>query len=178
MKLIFALVGIALFLAAIMMGGSITMFVNLPSVLIVIGGTITFSLAHHSSSEVGEALKAAFGTEEVSAENAGKHLAVFATLRVLVYGSGVTGVLIGLIQMLHNLDDPSLIGPAMAVALLCSLYSVLLAEFGVAPLASRVLVRAENQPPRSMTGAQSGAVSLGFVGVAILMMIVLLVVFP
>ena len=177
MKAIFGLVGISMLLAAMMMGGSIMGFVNAPSIIIVICGTIAFSLAHHSKSEIGDALNAAFGSDEVSADDASKHLAVFATLRMIVYGCGVTGVLIGLIQMLQNLDDPSSIGPAMAVALLCSLYSVVLAEFGVAPLASRVLVRSKSQPPRAGIGSQSGAISLAFIGVAILTFFVLLLSF-
>ena len=65
----------------------------------------------------------------------------------------------------------------MAVALLCSLYSVVLAEFGVAPLASRVLVRSKSQPPRAGIGSQSGAISLAFIGVAILTFFVLLLSF-
>ena len=39
---------------------------------------------------------------------------------------GVMGATIGLIQMLANLEDPTAIGPAMAVALLTSFYAVML----------------------------------------------------
>jgi len=48
--------------------------------------------------------------------------------------TGLTGVLLGLIQMLRNMDDPSTIGPAMAVALLCGFYSVLLMMFVFEPM--------------------------------------------
>lgn len=51
---------------------------------------------------------------------------------------GLIGTLIGLVQMLGNLDDPSSIGPAMAVALLTTLYGALLAYVVFIPLASKL----------------------------------------
>ncbi len=45
-----------------------------------------------------------------------------------VIGTGVLGTLIGLIQMLRNLSDPSTIGAGMAVALLTSLYAIFMSE--------------------------------------------------
>ena len=46
--------------------------------------------------------------------------------------------LIGLVQMLGNLDDPSSIGPAMAVALLTTFYGAVLANMVFLPLASKL----------------------------------------
>ena len=40
---------------------------------------------------------------------------------------GMIGTLIGLVQMLQSLSDPSAIGPAMAVALLTTFYGAVLA---------------------------------------------------
>ncbi len=51
---------------------------------------------------------------------------------------GLIGTLIGLVQMLGKLDDPSIIGPSMAVALLATLYGVLLANMVFNPLASKL----------------------------------------
>lgn len=51
---------------------------------------------------------------------------------------GLVGTLIGLVQMLGNLSDPSTIGPAMAVALLTTLYGALLAYVVFLPLASKL----------------------------------------
>ena len=51
---------------------------------------------------------------------------------------GLIGTLIGLVQMLGNLDDPSNIGPAMAVALLTTLYGAVLANMVFTPLASKL----------------------------------------
>lgn len=51
---------------------------------------------------------------------------------------GLIGTLIGLVQMLGNLEDPSKIGPAMAVALLTTMYGATLAYVFFAPLASKL----------------------------------------
>ncbi len=51
---------------------------------------------------------------------------------------GLIGTLVGLVQMLGNLDDPSSIGPAMAVALLTTLYGAILANMVFTPLASKL----------------------------------------
>ena len=51
---------------------------------------------------------------------------------------GMIGTLIGLVQMLQNLDDPSSIGPAMAVALLTTLYGALIANVVCSPLATKL----------------------------------------
>jgi chemotaxis protein MotA len=51
---------------------------------------------------------------------------------------GLIGTLIGLVQMLGNLDNPSAIGPAMAVALLTTFYGVLCANMIFNPLAAKL----------------------------------------
>ena len=51
---------------------------------------------------------------------------------------GLIGTLIGLVQMLGNLQDPSTIGPAMAVALLTTFYGAVLANMVFLPLASKL----------------------------------------
>ena len=51
---------------------------------------------------------------------------------------GLIGTLVGLIQMLANLDDPTAIGPAMAIALLTTFYGAILAYMVFAPLASKL----------------------------------------
>ncbi len=51
---------------------------------------------------------------------------------------GLIGTLVGLVQMLGNLDDPSSIGPAMAVALLTTFYGAILANMVFNPLASKL----------------------------------------
>jgi chemotaxis protein MotA len=51
---------------------------------------------------------------------------------------GLIGTLLGLVQMLGSLNDPESIGPAMAVALLTTLYGALLANVVFLPLASKL----------------------------------------
>jgi chemotaxis protein MotA len=64
---------------------------------------------------------------------------------------GMLGTLIGLIQMLQNLDDPSSIGPAMAVALVTSFWGSFLANCLFLPLAGKLKARsAEEQMVRRL----------------------------
>jgi chemotaxis protein MotA len=51
---------------------------------------------------------------------------------------GLIGTLIGLVQMLGNLDDPSSIGPGLAVALLTTFYGAVLANMVFAPLSAKL----------------------------------------
>jgi chemotaxis protein MotA len=51
---------------------------------------------------------------------------------------GLIGTLVGLVNMLGSLDNPESIGPAMAVALLTTLYGALLANVVFLPLASKL----------------------------------------
>src|SRR4051812_24179373 len=51
---------------------------------------------------------------------------------------GLIGTLVGLVQMLGSLNNPESIGPAMAVALLTTLYGALLANVVFLPLASKL----------------------------------------
>ncbi|MCF2642323.1 MAG: motility protein A [Lachnospiraceae bacterium] len=53
---------------------------------------------------------------------------------------GMIGTLIGLVNMLKKLDDPSAIGPSMAVALLTTLYGSLIANWLCNPIASKLSV--------------------------------------
>ena len=67
------------------------------------------------------------------------HATVLLTLRNTFLGAGAVGALIGTVQMLSAMDDPSKIGPSMAVAILSLLYGFLLADLLVGPLANRLL---------------------------------------
>jgi len=58
---------------------------------------------------------------------------------------GMIGTLIGLVQMLSNMDDPKQIGPAMAVALLTTLYGAILANMFAIPIADKLAVRSREE---------------------------------
>ena len=51
---------------------------------------------------------------------------------------GLIGTLVGLVQMLGNLEDPATIGPSMAVALLTTFYGAVLATLVFSPLAAKL----------------------------------------
>ena len=51
---------------------------------------------------------------------------------------GLIGTLIGLVQMLGNLEDPAAIGPGMAVALLTTFYGAMLSTMVFSPLATKL----------------------------------------
>jgi chemotaxis protein MotA len=54
---------------------------------------------------------------------------------------GMIGTLIGLVKMLKNMDDPTTIGPAMAVALITTLYGSMLANIIALPMADKLKAR-------------------------------------
>jgi chemotaxis protein MotA len=51
---------------------------------------------------------------------------------------GLIGTLVGLVQMLNHLNDPSKIGPAMAIALLTTFYGAVLSTVMLMPLAAKL----------------------------------------
>ena len=51
---------------------------------------------------------------------------------------GLIGTLVGLVQMLAQLDDPASIGPAMAVALLTTFYGAIMGTVILGPLAAKL----------------------------------------
>jgi chemotaxis protein MotA len=53
-------------------------------------------------------------------------------------GMGLIGTLVGLVQMLSQLDNPATIGPAMAIALLTTFYGAVISTVVLAPLAVKI----------------------------------------
>lgn len=72
------------------------------------------------------------------AERRGASVAVLRRAAETAPAMGLIGTLLGLVQMLAQLSDPEAIGPAMALALLTTLYGALLAHAVVLPLAERI----------------------------------------
>ena len=58
---------------------------------------------------------------------------------------GMIGTLLGLVNMLYNMDDASNIGPAMAVALITTLYGSMLANWVCAPVAGKLKLNNANE---------------------------------
>lgn len=199
----FAVIGIA-----IATGAAPARFVDLPSVLIVLGGTFAVTLASFSLQDfarlpqvmakalsptppptlravVDDALELASAVRQASvallearAAALARHAFLQRGLLLLIDGAtaraieqalareieamverqlatvailrraaevapamGLIGTLIGLVQMLGHLEDPDQIGPAMAVALLTTLYGALLSHALFTPLAERLAAR-------------------------------------
>lgn len=196
------IVGAAVIVVAILLGGSFGMFIDIPSVLIVVGGglaatLIRFPLAgiikafatggkvafQHKKveprelidkiSEMGDIVRRSgpLGLEsiEVDDENLAKGAQMIAdgydgdfiresmelardqfisrlTEGQRVYKSlgdaapafGMIGTLVGLVQMLGNMEDPSAIGPSMAIALLTTLYGAIIANLVCLPISDKL----------------------------------------
>lgn len=195
-------------IAAILFGGSAIIFVNIPSLLIVGGGTMfavvmKFPLKHFFSA-FNVAMKAFFskpedpvklieegvllaniarkegvlGLEGQDIENEflqrgiqlcvdghepdfvrtmlGKDInltierhergqAIFKAIGDVAPAMGMIGTLIGLVQMLSAMDDPKAIGPAMAVALLTTLYGAIIANAFALPIADKLAHRSQEE---------------------------------
>ena len=56
---------------------------------------------------------------------------------------GMIGTLVGLVQMLSNMEDPQSIGPAMAIALLTTLYGALISNLVALPIADKLSSKAQ-----------------------------------
>jgi chemotaxis protein MotA len=70
---------------------------------------------------------------------------LFETIGFLAPAFGMIGTLIGLIQMLKQLQDPSTVGPNMAIALITTLYGALLANLVCIPTANKLGVRSSEE---------------------------------
>ncbi len=190
-----------LIIGAIMMGGSLGGFIDVPSVLIVVGGTISVAFIMESMGNVLGAVKVAKNTLTQKGSNPsetiktilelsntarregilalenqkvddeflakGLRLAVdglpreeiretltvelvsmrqrhvrgqklFKFLAATAPSMGMIGTLVGLVNMLSNLEDPASIGPAMAVALLTTLYGAIMAFVVCGPIAEKL----------------------------------------
>ncbi len=219
-------VGFGLVGAAIAVGGSPLAFVDVPSVLIVIGGTFAITMISFSLNEIikgqGLMLKAVFnkaadpaaaalkvleladlarkngvlgmqeslknlddspflqkglamvvdGTpgddvekvmrQEIKGMSARheKGVSILQRAGTVAPAMGLIGTLIGLVQMLGNLDDPNSIGPSMAVALLTTMYGAVLANMVFNPLAGK-LERNSKEEQLLMNVYTLGAGSIG-----------------
>lgn len=58
---------------------------------------------------------------------------------------GMIGTLIGLVQMLSNMNDPKTLGPAMAVALLTTFYGALISNLFALPMAAKLKQRTDQE---------------------------------
>jgi len=191
-------------ISAIVLGGDVHNFVNVPGIMIVCGGTISATLLTFQFKDVVSAFNAAYfvfsqekndpnnilatmlklcdisrkkglmSLEKAStktrflkkacmliADGSDKEVIretlrteidsmklrhfivqdVFRKMGLYAPAFGMLGTLIGLVQMLSRLSDPSSIGPAMAVALLTTFYGSLLSTMFFLPIAGKLKAR-------------------------------------
>ena len=199
---------VAAILTAILMGGSIDIFVNAPGLMIVVAGTLTVVLMKYPLTVAAHAMKAAgkaflnkaqtpkdliakcvelsniarkegvLGLEQVEIENeflkrgvmlivdgndeqfVRKMLSndinltierheegqgIFKSIGDVAPAMGMIGTLIGLVQMMANMSDPKALGPAMAVALLTTLYGAVIANVFALPIADKLALRSKQE---------------------------------
>jgi chemotaxis protein MotA len=204
------LAAFGLILSAIMQGGSLLIFIDIPSMIIVIGGTIGTALVHFPFGDILGALavarKAFFVKSPVPVDTIGKLITyagkarkegilslqsvmkeidddfflkglqmavdgqepeslkemlekeieyvmerhekgaeIFVTFAAYSPAMGMIGTLVGLVQMLQNMSDPSSIGPAMAVALLTTFYGAIIANVFANPIAGKLKLRSASE---------------------------------
>lgn len=200
--------GTIFILMSIFMGGSLGLFINLPGLMIVFGGTIATTFIKFKMGDVlgsiGVAMKAflfkmdspetiitemvgftriakkegliALEKETPSDDFSAKALrylsdgydeglikdmllkdisltiqrhtlgqSIFKNMADTAPAFGMIGTLIGLVQMLASMDDPASIGPAMAIALLTTLYGAIGANFILLPIADKLSLRSDQE---------------------------------
>lgn len=207
-SLIGLVAGVGLIVAAIFLGGSLMMFINIPGVLIVLGGTAAATAIAFPTTELksvmavtkrvfndpgnemtrimehliesrkvmkkegmlslermaeaaptpmlrrglllladgadGNAIRQILQTEQRTVEEHHKTgQKIFSEMGKYAPAFGMVGTLIGLVQMLANLSDPSSIGPAMAVALLTTFYGAVASNLVFLPMVTKLNRRIE-----------------------------------
>ena len=71
--------------------------------------------------------------------------ALFENIGRFAPAFGMIGTLVGLVIMLQNMSDPSAIGPAMAVALLTTMYGAVVANLFALPMAEKLALRSRDE---------------------------------
>jgi chemotaxis protein MotA len=74
-----------------------------------------------------------------------KMASIFSNWAGLAGAMGMIGTLVGLVAMLLNMSDPSAIGPAMAVALLTTLYGAMIGNIFGSPIANKLGLRNDDE---------------------------------
>ncbi len=200
----------SLVLVSIIMGSGLGLFINIPSLMIVVGGTLGATMVRHPLGEVIgmiKVVKNVFFAKTWSPEEVvdkfldfadksrkegilaleaelpnlddsflikGLQLAIdgaepdaireileteidylqerhqagaeiLDTMGTFFPAMGMIGTLIGLVQMLQTMEDPSTIGPAMAVALLTTFYGAVGANLLCLPMAGKLRTRSKEE---------------------------------
>jgi flagellar motor component MotA len=114
---------------------------NGPSIVVFVALFVAASTWSFPPSQISEALRAATGSSPISNEQGARYSQIFLRLSTISISAGVTGAILGFVQMLQSMEDPSRIGPAIALGLVTTLYGVLASELLFRPWANHCLNR-------------------------------------
>ena len=138
-RLIYAVLGMASVLGAYaLMGGHLNSVIQIGAALIVGCGTLFFSLAYHSPAEYGAATQAVRNGITLSVAELSRHAIVLSTPRIIAIATGSLGFLLGIAYSCQNLEDPSKIGPGVAVSLISALYAIAISDIMIGPAINRL----------------------------------------
>ncbi len=70
---------------------------------------------------------------------------ILGTMGTIAPSMGLIGTIIGLVHMLHQLSSPEQIGPAMALALITTLYGAVLSFLVFNPLSDKLRLRSQDE---------------------------------
>ena len=136
-------------LVAIAMGDPVT-FLDIPSLIIVVGGTCALMLTSFPLQDVINLSRYSWhcvvppkpdcDRDKVKSELE-KGILMYKRIKSYAQATGWVGVLIGAVIMLKNIDDPTAIGPGAALMLLTALYGTIIAYFIYLPISSKLQVQ-------------------------------------
>ena len=133
-----------IFLAGASMGSPLLVFLDLPSLLFVTLGGLGLSLVGAPLAQHISALRLGLGEGPLDGARGAVARATLRTQALAVLVAGGIGNVIGIVQMLSSLSDPSAIGPALAVSLLTLFYALPWCGMVVWPLDGSIARRSES----------------------------------
>lgn len=101
---------------------------------------ISLIISNFSLEEIRHNLKAKMAAKQSQMALASN---LFENMSKVAPGVGMIGTLVGLISMMSKLGDPAAIGAGMALALITTLYGLLLGTLIYAPLGEKIAIEAE-----------------------------------
>ncbi|MBM3382576.1 MAG: hypothetical protein FJY29_09075 [Betaproteobacteria bacterium] len=108
---------------------------------------VTLILSGFTPDEIRHNLTAKINTKQNEFTHASS---LFENLGKLCPGMGLLGTIVGLVQMLSNMSDPARLGPGMAIALLTTLYGLLLGTVVYTPVSEKISIYAEKTLQRDL----------------------------
>ncbi|MFC1743621.1 MotA/TolQ/ExbB proton channel family protein [Candidatus Riflebacteria bacterium] len=148
------LIGIFIFcfsiVAAIQLGGTVFAFFDLTSLLIVAGSIFSAVVATDSPTDFRLGFKAVLKRDfPINKSQAERGILVFELLYKVSIAAGVLGFLIGLMQLLSNLNKPALMGPSIVIALITVFYGTFFGFFLFFPIKKRLELKRFEQLRRA-----------------------------